>query len=45
VPLNKLQARRAAKIASGEPDPEPKPDDIALLEEIRDLLRSGKTLE
>ena len=45
VPLNKLQARRAAKIASGEPDPEPKPDDIALLEEIRDLLRSGKTLD
>ncbi len=44
LPLNKFNARRAAKIAAGEPDPEPKPDDIALLEEIRDLLRSQKTL-
>jgi large conductance mechanosensitive channel len=38
LPLSKLQARRAAKVASGEPDPEPKPDDIMLLEQIRDLL-------
>ncbi|MEO6885820.1 MAG: large conductance mechanosensitive channel protein MscL [Jatrophihabitantaceae bacterium] len=40
VPLNKLAERRAARIASGEPDPEPKPDDIALLEQIRDLLEA-----
>jgi large conductance mechanosensitive channel len=38
LPLNKLAERRAAKLASGEPDPEPKPEDIVLLEQIRDLL-------
>ncbi|MDT4916066.1 MAG: large conductance mechanosensitive channel [Pseudonocardiales bacterium] len=38
MPLNKLAERRAAKVASGEPDPEPKPEDIILLEQIRDLL-------
>jgi large conductance mechanosensitive channel len=38
LPLNKLAERRAAKVASGEPDPEPKPEDIILLEQIRDLL-------
>ena len=44
MPLNKLAARRAAKVAQGEPDPEPRPEDIILLEQIRDLLadtRSG----
>jgi large conductance mechanosensitive channel len=38
VPLNTLKARRAAKVASGEPDPDPKPEDVILLEQIRDLL-------
>jgi large conductance mechanosensitive channel len=41
VPMNKLKERRAAKVASGEPDPAPKPDDILLLEQIRDLLKDG----
>jgi large conductance mechanosensitive channel len=43
LPLNKLAERRAAKVASGEPDPEPKPEDIQLLEQIRDLLASQAT--
>jgi large conductance mechanosensitive channel len=38
VPMNKIQARRAAKTAKGEPDPTPKPEDVILLEQIRDLL-------
>jgi large conductance mechanosensitive channel len=38
LPLNKLAERRAAKVAAGEPDPEPKPEEIILLEQIRDLL-------
>ena len=38
VPLNKVAERRAARLAKGEPDPEPKPEDIQLLEQIRDLL-------
>ena len=38
LPMNKIQARRAAKTAKGEPDPAPKPEDIILLEQIRDLL-------
>ncbi len=42
VPMNKINERQAAKIAAGEPDPDPKPDDIVLLEQIRDLL-SGNT--
>jgi large conductance mechanosensitive channel len=41
MPLNMLAERRAAKVASGEPDPEPKPEDIILLEQIRDLLAAG----
>ena len=40
VPLNKLAERRAAKVAAGAPDPEPKPEEILLLEQIRDLLAS-----
>lgn len=40
LPLNKLSERRARKAALGEPDPDPKPEDIALLEEIRDLLKA-----
>jgi large conductance mechanosensitive channel len=38
MPLNRLAERRAAKVAAGEPDPEPKAEDILLLEQIRDLL-------
>ena len=38
VPMNKIQERRAAKTAKGEPDPTPKSEDIILLEQIRDLL-------
>lgn len=38
LPLNTLAERRARRLASGEPDDEPKPEDIALLEQIRDLL-------
>jgi large conductance mechanosensitive channel len=38
VPLNKLAERRAARTAQGLADPDPKPEDIALLEQIRDLL-------
>lgn len=38
LPLNTLAERRARRIAAGEPDTEPKPEDIQLLEQIRDLL-------
>jgi large conductance mechanosensitive channel len=38
LPLNRLAERRAAKVEAGEPDPEPKPEEIILLEQIRDLL-------
>jgi large conductance mechanosensitive channel len=38
APLNHLAERRAAKMAAGVPDEEPKAEDIALLEQIRDLL-------
>jgi large conductance mechanosensitive channel len=38
LPMNKIQARRAAKTAKGEPDPSPKSEDVILLEQIRDLL-------
>lgn len=38
LPLNTLAERRARRLATGEPDPEPKPEDILLLEQIRDLL-------
>lgn len=40
VPLNKLAEIRARRVAQGEPDPEPKPEDIQLLEQIRDLLKA-----
>jgi large conductance mechanosensitive channel len=42
MPLNRLAERRARKVASGQPDPEPKPEDIILLEQIRDLLAAAK---
>ena len=38
MPLNKIAERRAAKLAKGEPDPEPKPEEIILLQQIRDIL-------
>ena len=38
MPLNRLAERRAAKVEAGLPDPEPKPEEIILLEQIRDLL-------
>lgn len=38
VPMNKITALRNRRIAKGEPDPTPKPDDVVLLEQIRDLL-------
>jgi len=43
LPMNKFQERRDARRAQGEPDPEPKPDDIQLLEQIRDLLQSQQS--
>ena len=43
VPLNAIAERRARRLAAGEPDDEPKGEDIALLEQIRDLL-ANKTL-
>ena len=41
LPLNKIAERRAARMATGEPDPTPKAEDILLLEQIRDLLAAG----
>ena len=41
MPLNKFAERRALKVAKGEPDPNPKAEDIILLEQIRDLLAAG----
>ncbi|WP_375491910.1 large conductance mechanosensitive channel protein MscL [uncultured Jatrophihabitans sp.] len=38
LPLNKVAERRAQRLATGEPDPEPKAEDVLLLSEIRDLL-------
>ena len=42
LPLNKMAERRAARLAKGEPDPEPKPEDVQLLEQIRDLLQAQR---
>ncbi len=42
MPLNRIAERRARKVASGEPDPDPKPEDIILLEQIRDLLAASQ---
>jgi large conductance mechanosensitive channel len=38
LPLNKIAERRAAKLAKGEPDPDPKSEEVILLQQIRDLL-------
>ena len=38
VPLNRIAEARATRMAKGEPDPQPKAEDIILLEQIRDLL-------
>ena len=43
LPLNTMAERRARRLASGEPDEDPKPEDILLLEQIRDLL-ANKTV-
>jgi large conductance mechanosensitive channel len=40
VPMNAWQEMRSRRIARGEPDDEPKPADIELLEQIRDLLKA-----
>ncbi|MGN6606933.1 MAG: large conductance mechanosensitive channel protein MscL [Jatrophihabitans sp.] len=40
APLNMLAERRQRRLAAGEPDPEPKAEDVQLLEQIRDLLAS-----
>jgi large conductance mechanosensitive channel len=42
LPLNKIAERRAARLATGVPDPEPKSEDVLLLTEIRDLLQAGQ---
>jgi large conductance mechanosensitive channel len=39
MPLNRLAERRAMRFAKGDPDPTPKPEDVILLEQIRDLLQ------
>ena len=39
VPLNMMAERRARKVEAGVPDDEPRPEDIVLLEQIRDLLK------
>jgi large conductance mechanosensitive channel len=41
LPLNKLAERRAARMAAGQPaddEPQAKPEDVVVLEQIRDLL-------
>ena len=38
APLNRIAEARAARMAKGVPDPDPKAEDIVLLEQIRDLL-------
>ena len=43
APLNALAERRARKIEAGQVDDEPMPDDIALLSEIRDLLKAQRS--
>jgi large conductance mechanosensitive channel len=41
MPLNKLAERRQRKLEAGVQEPEPKAEDIVLLEQIRDLLAGG----
>jgi large conductance mechanosensitive channel len=40
VPMNALQEARARRIAAGVADDDPKPADVELLEQIRDLLKA-----
>ena len=44
LPLNKMAERRARRLAAGvvEDEPEAKPEDVLLLEQIRDLLADGR---
>ena len=44
APLNTIAERRAARLAKGEPDPEPKGEEVQLLEQIRDLLAQRPTV-
>jgi len=41
LPMNKIAERRAARLTTGVPDPEPKSEDVLLLTEIRDLLQAN----
>ena len=43
LPLNTLAERRARKVEAGVADDEPRPEDILLLEQIRDLLKAQQT--
>ena len=45
LPLNKIAERRAAKLAKGEPDPDPKSEEVILLQQIRDLLAEEQAAE
>ncbi|HEY7008077.1 MAG TPA: large conductance mechanosensitive channel protein MscL [Jatrophihabitantaceae bacterium] len=43
LPLNKMAERRARRLAAGiEDEPEAKPEDVLLLEQIRDLIAEGR---
>jgi large conductance mechanosensitive channel len=44
LPLNKVAERRARRLAAGlvEDEPEARPEDVLLLEQIRDLLAEGR---
>jgi len=42
MPLNKLAERRQRKLEAGVQEPEPKAEDIVLLEQIRDLLKEQR---
>lgn len=43
LPLNTLAERRARKLSAEEPLPEAKPEDVLLLEQIRDLMQAQST--
>jgi large conductance mechanosensitive channel len=42
APLNAIAERRQRRLASGQHDPEPKAEDVVLLEQIRDLLSAQR---
>jgi large conductance mechanosensitive channel len=43
LPLNTLAERRARKLSAEEPLPEAKPEEVLLLEQIRDLMQVQRT--